>query len=121
MSETDIGATGERDRVDAATGTDAALSVARLPIPSSFKDAEKLVDTAFKAHRARVDAARKTLAQAEKAHESAVTRARGELDQAGRPAKIASIGVVRTVTLTETTIKTPKGEFRLTPDVEAAP
>jgi hypothetical protein len=88
-------------------------------MPGSVKDAEKVVESAFRAHRSRIDAARKALAQAEKTYTSAVKDARRHREQAGRPAKIASIGIVRSVTLTETTIKTPKGEFRLTPEVEA--
>jgi ribosomal protein L7/L12 len=121
MSDTDL------DRRDAGLpAPDARPAIAapkpglaELPMPESVKDGEKVVDTLFKAHRSRVDAARRALAQAEKAHQASIKQAQLDREQAARPAKIAAIGIVRTVTLTETTIKTPTGEFPLTPDVEA--
>jgi ribosomal protein L7/L12 len=118
MSDTDIEGL---DTQDLAEQVAAALAQAppMLPMPGSVKEAEKVVETEFKAHRSRLDAARKALAQTEKTYESAIKQASRDREQVGRPAKIASIGLVRTVTLTETTIKTPKGEFPLTPDVEA--
>jgi hypothetical protein len=87
--------------------------------PESAKDAQQKLDESFKAYRSRVDKARKELSKVEKAYASEVDRARKAAAQAAAPTKIASIGVVRPVVLTETTVKTPKGEFPLTPDVTA--
>ena len=92
---------------------------APLMAPASAKDAQRVLDESFKAYRSRVDEARKTLAKAEKAYASGVDRARKAANDAATPAKIASIGFVRSVTLTETTIKTPKGEYPLTREVSA--
>jgi large subunit ribosomal protein L7/L12 len=122
---------------DAITGPDPSLPpepaapgpaapVPAAPVPAapataapatSVKDAMKAVDSAFKIYSKRVDGARKGLYQAEKQYAAAVKSAERDCEQAGRPAKIASVGLMTRVTLTETTIKTPKGEFPLTPDV----
>jgi hypothetical protein len=91
-----------------------------LAAPESAKDAQRVLDGSFKAYRSRVDEARKALTKAEKAYASGVEHARKAANDAATPAKIASIGFVRSVTLTETTIKTPKGEYALTRDVSAA-
>jgi hypothetical protein len=92
---------------------------AALTAPESAKDAQRVLDESFKTYRSRVDEARKTLAKAEKAYASGVDRARKAANDAASPAKIASIGFGRSVTLTETTIKTPKGEYALTREVSA--
>jgi hypothetical protein len=92
---------------------------AALASPESAKDAQRALDDSFKAYRTRVDEARKALSKAAKAYSSGLERARKAATDAATPAKIASIGFVRSVTLTETTIKTPKGEYALTPEVTA--
>jgi large subunit ribosomal protein L7/L12 len=121
MSDTDVHGSGPGLGDLAAPGaiTVPEPNARSLPMPASVKEGHKVVDGVFNTYRSRVDAARKALGQAEKAYDSAIKHAQRDCEQAGHPAKIASIGIVRSVTLTETTIKTPNGEFRLTPDVEA--
>jgi hypothetical protein len=87
--------------------------------PASIKDGEKTVQRAFKDYKKRVAAARNVLVRAEKAHTGRVKEAQRARTNAASPKKIAAIGALRRVTLTETSIRTPKGEFSLTPDVEA--
>jgi hypothetical protein len=87
--------------------------------PISVKDAHRAAEQAFRSYRSSVDNARDGLSRAEKDYAASVKRAERGRAEAASPSKIASIGVVRKVTLSETTIRTPKGEFPLTPDVEA--
>jgi Short C-terminal domain len=96
----------------AAPGTEVAK-------PQSAKDAHRTIEGALKAHRSRVDSARKALGQAEKQYATRVQQAKLQAQQAGVPNKLGSIGVIQRVTLTETTLKTPKGEYKLSPAVQA--
>jgi hypothetical protein len=84
-----------------------------------MKEARRAAEEAFGAYRSSVDRARKLLARAEQDHAASIKRAEQACSHAALPAKLSSIGVVRNVTLTETTVRTPKGVFPLTPDVEA--
>src|SRR4051794_31629844 len=102
MSDTDI------DTRHAGTQDLVMQDGPALPMPASVKDGEKIVDAEFKAHRSRVDAARKALAQAEKTYTSNVQTAQRDREAAAKPKHMASIGMVRKVVLTETTIRTPK-------------
>jgi hypothetical protein len=95
-------------------------STAGLPAFESIKSAERAIAAVLKSHRSRVEGARSALAAAERAYESRVAKAKAAADRAAQPNKIAAIGIVRRVTLTETTITTPKGQFELTPEVEAS-
>jgi hypothetical protein len=95
-------------------------SAAASPAFESIKSAERAIVAVLKSHRSRVEGARSALAPAERAYESRVAKARTAVDRAAQPNKIAAIGIVRRVTLTETTITTPKGQFELTPEVEAS-
>jgi hypothetical protein len=108
-----------RETDNAIAGPDPSLPPPAAPAPAapvtSLKDAMKAVGSAYKAYTKRLDGARKRLFQAEKQYAAAVKSAERDCDQAGRPAKVASVGLMTRVTLTETTIKTPKGEFPLTP------
>ena len=84
-------------------------------VPTSVKDAHQVAEQAFRAYRSSVDDARSALSRAEKEYRASIKRAERARGEAATPAKIASLGVVRKVTLSETTIRTPKGEFPLTP------
>src|SRR4051794_35624792 len=88
-------------------------------VPTSVKEAQQAAEQAFRAYRSGVDDARNALSRAEKEYRASIKRAERARGEAAVPAKIASLGVVRKVTLSETTIRTPKGEFPLTSDVEA--
>ncbi len=88
-------------------------------LPADAKDAQKALDATFSAYRDHVSGARKALANAERDYKRRVDAALAARRDAATPKKLGGIGVVQRVTLTETTIKTPKGEFELTPDVEA--
>jgi ribosomal protein L7/L12 len=87
--------------------------------PRALKDAGKALDAALSTYGSRVEKARREFQRLERDHMRAVERAEKERHQAAQPRQIASIGTLRPVTLTETTIRTPKGTFALTPDVQA--
>jgi hypothetical protein len=111
--------------VSEAAGQDPELttvgsSATGSPAFESIKSAERTIATVLKSHRSRVEGARSALAAAERAYESRVANAKTAVDRAAQPNKIAAIGIVRRVTLTETTITTPKGQFELTPEVDAS-
>jgi ribosomal protein L7/L12 len=107
---------------DAIAGPDPTLppapDVTGPPVPAvPVRDALKAVESAFKAYTKRLDAGRKGLSQVEQQYSAEVKRAERDLEQAGRPAKLASVGLMTRVTLTETTIKTSKGEHPLSTDM----
>jgi hypothetical protein len=87
--------------------------------PVSVKQASKSLTRAFRAYRSAVDGARRRCEQAERDYTNALRSAEQEREKAAQPRKLGSVGVLRSVVLTETTIKTPKGTFPLTPSVEA--
>jgi hypothetical protein len=89
------------------------------PQPQDAQEARKILDGAFRKQRSSVDAKRRALGDAEKQYASAVDRARRQRDEARTPNKIASLGVLQRLTLTETTLETPKGHYALSEGVHA--
>ena len=98
---------------------DAPVSPQSRVTGEQIKEAQEHLDAAFSRYEERERAARKALLAAEREHDTAIVRARKELEAAKSPEKIASIGVVRWVILTATTVQTPKGTYPLTADVQA--
>jgi hypothetical protein len=84
-----------------------------------IKEAHEQLDAALSGYEDRERVARKALIASEREHDAAIMRARKALEAAKTPERIASIGVVRRVILTATTIQTPKGTYPLTSDVQA--
>lgn len=69
--------------------------------------------------RTSVDGARQRLKHAIHTHEHEVARARKDLEAASNPRRLASLGVAKKVTITETSITTPRGTFPLTEGISA--
>jgi putative oligomerization/nucleic acid binding protein/uncharacterized protein DUF2510 len=88
--------------------------------PAALKAAVKAHDAAIEGYRAATAAAENRLKTLESGWETKVASHRKALEKAEAEIKLGSLGVVRRVTLYETSIQTPDGTFELSPQVRAS-
>lgn len=85
---------------------------------TDLKDADRALEAVHKEHRTRVEGARRALREAKESYSAAIS-VRERAAQAEESRVLASVGLLKRVTLYETLITTPGGTYELTPDVTA--
>jgi hypothetical protein len=93
-----------------------ALEAQRI---TDLKDADRALEAAHKGHCSRIESARAALREAEESYSNAIAGVREQAAPADEPRMLASIGLIKRVTLYDTQIKTPGGTYELTPEVTA--
>ena len=87
---------------------------------NSLKEAVAGLKQALTAYRTQVAGAEKELTAVESERNRSIQAARKKLADDAKPRKVGSLGTMRKVTVTETTIQTPKGTFPLVEGIRAA-